>query len=65
MKKVVAWQAGIEDVRQLTFDFDAKLHSRLEEVFGKQTADRMWDGGEPFVVEEVITFFPARGVSKS
>ena len=49
LKKVAAWQAGIEVVRQLTFDFDAKLHSRLEEVFGKQTADRMWDGGEPFV----------------
>ena len=25
-------QAHIEDVRRLTFDFDAKLHSRLEEV---------------------------------
>jgi hypothetical protein len=49
LKKVATWQAGIEEVRQLTFDFDAKLHSRLEEVFGKQTADRMWDGGEPFV----------------
>lgn len=49
LKRVATWQAGIEEVRQLTFDFDAKLHSRLEEVFGKQTADRMWDGGEPFV----------------
>lgn len=49
LKKVATWQAGIEDVRQVTFDFDAKLHSRLEEVFGKQTADRMWDGGEAFV----------------
>lgn len=48
-KKVAAWQTNIEDVRQLTFDFDAKLHARLEEVFGRQTADRMWDGGEPFV----------------
>ena len=48
-KKVAVWQAGIEDVRQLTFDFDAKLHFRLEEVFGKRTADRMWDGGEAFV----------------
>ena len=48
-KKVAHWQSGVEDVRQLTFDFDAKLHSRLEEVFGKRTADRMWDGGETFV----------------
>ena len=48
-KKVALRQSGIEDVRQLTFDFDAKLHSRLEEVFGKRTADRMWDGGEAFV----------------
>ena len=48
-KKVTIWQSGIEDVRLLTFDFDAKLHSRLEEVFGKRTADPMWDGGERFV----------------
>ena len=48
-KKVALWQSGIEDVRLLTFDFDAKLHSRLEEVFGKRTADRMWAGGETFV----------------
>ncbi|MEZ5485727.1 MAG: AAA domain-containing protein [Lysobacteraceae bacterium] len=49
LKKVAAWEAGIEEVRQLTFEFDAKLHSRMEVVFGKQTADRMWDGGETFV----------------
>ncbi|MFN9503525.1 MAG: AAA domain-containing protein [Rubrivivax sp.] len=49
LKKVATWQSGIEEMRYLTFDFDAKLHSRLEEVFGKQSADRMWDGGEPFV----------------
>ena len=49
LKQVAAWQAGIEEARQLTFEFDAKLHARLEEVFGKQTADRMWEGGEPFV----------------
>jgi very-short-patch-repair endonuclease len=47
-KKVALSQSGIEDVRLLTFDFDAKLYSRLEEVFGKLTADRMWDGGEMF-----------------
>lgn len=49
VKKVATWQVDIEEVRQLTFDFDAKLHSRLEEVFGKQTADRMWDEGEQLV----------------
>ena len=48
-KNVALWQSGIEDARQLTFDFDAKLHFRLEEVFGKRTVDRMWDGGEAFV----------------
>jgi very-short-patch-repair endonuclease len=50
-KKVVSWQSGIEDVRQLVFDYDAELHARLEEAFGKRTADRMWDGGETFVAE--------------
>jgi very-short-patch-repair endonuclease len=48
-KKVAQWQAGVEDVRRLIFDFDAKLHSRLAEVFGKPTADRMWDGAEAFI----------------
>ncbi len=48
-KKLTVCTSGIEDVRQLTFEFDAKLHHRLEEVFGKRTADRMWDGGEAFV----------------
>lgn len=48
-KTVALWKSHIEDVRQLVFDFDANLHTRLEEVFGKRTADRMWDGGEEFV----------------
>ena len=48
-KTIAQSQSGIEDVRLLTFDFDAKLHSRLEDVLGKRTADRMWDGGETFV----------------
>lgn len=48
-KKIVLWQSGIEDTRRLTFDFDATLHLRLEDVFGKRIADRMWDGGELFV----------------
>ena len=48
-KKVAQWQASVEDVRQLTFFFDAKLHARLDEVFGRKAADRMWGGGESFV----------------
>jgi len=48
-RKVVRWQSCVEDVRQLTFEYDAKLHVRLGEVFGKSTADRMWHGGETFV----------------
>ena len=48
-KNVALWQTGIEEVRQLVFDFDAMLHHRLDEVFGKRTADRMWEGGEAFV----------------
>ncbi|KQW43297.1 MULTISPECIES: AAA domain-containing protein [unclassified Roseateles] len=39
----------VEDARRLNFDFDAKLHPLFTEVFGKPTADRMWDQGEPFV----------------
>jgi len=48
-KKIAVWQGAVEDVRRLSVDFDAKLHVRLAEVFGKATADRMWDGGETFV----------------
>lgn len=51
LKKVAALQASIESVRQLTFDFDARLYSRLEEVFGKRAADEMWDGGEQFIAQ--------------
>ncbi len=48
-RTVATWQSSIEDVRQLTFDFDARLPMRLEGVFGTKIADRMWEGGEPFV----------------
>ena len=48
-RNIALWRSDIEDARQITFDFDANLHSSLEEVFGKRTADRMWDGGELFV----------------
>lgn len=42
-------QSLIQLVRQMTFEYDASLYSRLEEVFGRQIAEQMWDGGEPFV----------------
>ncbi len=48
-KKVETWLSGIEDARHLVFEFDAKLHYRLNEVFGKRNADLMWGGGETFV----------------
>ena len=48
-RKLVHWQASIEAVRQLTFEYDANLHARLAEVFGMMTADRMWSGGDTFV----------------
>lgn len=48
-KRISQWEAHIEEVGQLIFEFDAKLHPRLAEVFGKATADLMWDGGETFV----------------
>lgn len=48
-KRMFQLQGHIEDVRKLTFDYDAHLYARLEEVFGKQVAEGMWDGGESYV----------------
>lgn len=48
-KSLSAWQPIIEDARQLTVDFDAHLHPRVQEVFGKSTADRLQHTGELFV----------------
>jgi very-short-patch-repair endonuclease len=42
-------EGSIQDARHLVLDVDAKLHGRLEEVFGKRTADKVFDGGEAFV----------------
>lgn len=50
-RKAFQWESLIGDVSQLVYDFDAKLHPRIAEVFGKATADSMWDKGEPFVSE--------------
>ena len=48
-KAIVQLQPPIEDIRRLTFEFDANLYARLEEVFGKKVADDMWDGGEQYL----------------
>lgn len=48
-RNVAQWASSVEAVRKLRFDFDAHLHNRLAEVFGKAVADRMWDGGEAFL----------------
>ncbi|WP_194724092.1 AAA domain-containing protein [Noviherbaspirillum malthae] len=45
-KIIVATQEHIETAHRLVFEFNGKLHGRLTEVFGKQTADRMNNGGE-------------------
>ncbi len=48
-KAMVQLQHPIEDIRRLTFEFDAHLHARLEDVFGKKVADDMWDEGEQYL----------------
>jgi very-short-patch-repair endonuclease len=48
-RNIAQWQATIDDARKLIFDFNAKLHPRLEEVLGQTTVNKMWNGGEPFV----------------
>ncbi|MBK4736790.1 AAA domain-containing protein [Noviherbaspirillum pedocola] len=48
-KAIVAAKTHIVDMQRLVFEFDAKLHGQLSEVFGKQVADRIWDEGEPFL----------------
>lgn len=48
-KHIASAVGHIEDVRRLTFEFDAQLHPLFVDVFGKPTADRMWDSGEQFV----------------
>jgi very-short-patch-repair endonuclease len=49
VRKIAHAGESIEDIRRLRFDYDDRLHGRLAEVFGKTKADRVWDGGEPFV----------------
>jgi very-short-patch-repair endonuclease len=49
IRHVAPWQSAIEDVHSLTFEYDATLHDRISEVFGKAAGSRMWDEGEPFI----------------
>jgi very-short-patch-repair endonuclease len=48
-KRLYQLQRRVTVLHHLIFDYDAKLHGEFERVFGKTTADKMWEGGEPFV----------------
>lgn len=48
-KSLEQWRSGIEDARSLAFDIDPSVSTRLEEVFGKATADRAKERGEAFL----------------
>jgi len=48
-KQVVQWQLCIDDARELTFNYDAHLNSRIQDVFGKTVSGQMQARGEPFV----------------
>lgn len=45
-KNVVQWQACVEDVHRLVTEFNAVLLTHVQEVFGKETADKLENGGE-------------------
>jgi very-short-patch-repair endonuclease len=47
-KRINQLQSRVTDLHRLAFEFDAKLHRAFERVFGKLTADKMWDIGESF-----------------
>lgn len=48
-RQLVQLQSHVEEVRRLTFDYNAHLHARLEEVFGKKVAEGVRHGGETFL----------------
>lgn len=48
-RRAVQLRGPIEHVRSLTFDYDAILFERLEEVLGQGVAEGMWEGGETYV----------------
>ncbi|MFN8709689.1 MAG: AAA domain-containing protein, partial [Planctomyces sp.] len=56
-------QTIITNTHLLSTQYDTPLHSRLAEVFGVSTADKMWDGGETFI--EKITSSLKAHVEKS
>ena len=48
-KRINQLQSRVTDLHRLAFEYDAKLHGGFERVFGKLTADKMWNMGESFV----------------
>jgi very-short-patch-repair endonuclease len=48
-RRVHQLQRRILDLNKLVFDYDAKLHDEFDRVFGRVTADKMWNGGETFI----------------
>lgn len=57
-RKIVSWQSFIEDAQRYVYEYDAHLHQRIGEVFGKANADKLWDSGENFL-EDVTTSLQA------
>lgn len=54
-KTVAHYPAIIVDVHRLVVQYDARLHMRLVEVFGKPVADRLPGEGEPFLMSVVLS----------
>jgi len=48
-KQIVQWQLCIDDARELAFNYDAHLNSRVQDVFEKTVSEQMQARGEPFV----------------
>ena len=51
VRQIVQQQTWVEDAKRFVFDVEQKLHSRIEEVFGKKVADQVWEKGASFVEE--------------
>ena len=48
-RDIAALVDHIENAHRIVFEFNAQLHFRIEEVFGKTHADRLWTEGEEFM----------------
>ncbi|WJJ93763.1 AAA domain-containing protein [Neopusillimonas aromaticivorans] len=48
---VVQAQVIVEDTHRLQSEFDAALHDRLTEVFGRNVAEKFFHGGEDYISE--------------